>query len=269
MIFLTNKTWPSAKIRGYQIAKRLGAKCDEPVTDFDETTIFVKCIAKGFEVLKNCYFDVIDANSIFDKIGDVEHVKVIAQSEKSKEYINSKIKNEVIVIPEHHCNFENVRRDKERPVRNVGYVGSRLCFHLDFNTVKSYLACEGFDFQYLLCDGMNEVTREDVCDFYKNIDIQITFRDGELAGNYMPVEMKNNLKLINAGSFGIPTVGFPEFAYKDFPYVQVQSLEQLGDACVQLRKNPDEYDKLSFDIWKIAQEQHIDKIIPLYKELEN
>ncbi|MFK5282474.1 hypothetical protein ACI3PL_23225, partial [Lacticaseibacillus paracasei] len=49
--------------------------------------------------------------------------------------------------------------------------------------------------------------RRYVVDFYKEIDIQISFRPHHPRGIILHM---NPLKLSNAGSFGIPTVGFPE-----------------------------------------------------------
>ncbi|KKL03735.1 hypothetical protein LCGC14_2623170, partial [marine sediment metagenome] len=53
----------------------------------------------------------------------------------------------------------------------------------------------------------DKFTREDVCEFYKTIDIQIAFRTP--GKEVRPPIFRNPLKVFNAGSFKIPTVAYP------------------------------------------------------------
>ncbi|MHA2264869.1 MAG: hypothetical protein ACXAEN_20950, partial [Candidatus Thorarchaeota archaeon] len=125
---MTNKNgWPSEQTRGFQVAQALGCKFNVPITDYNETVIAVKCyfsyeIQPDLARLKNMYLDLID---------DVNIVK---------------IPNDIVVIPEHSCNFEQEVRQRDE-VKTVGYVGSSQCFDLDVNDVKNVLGQIGLDFK--------------------------------------------------------------------------------------------------------------------------
>jgi len=270
MIFVTNQKWPSTRIRGYQIAKRLGAKCDPDKLIVDEMTIFVKTFDEQLIAqLKNVYLDINDSDVALPLVSVLPHTKVIAISKLAKDYISSRVRNKVVIIPEQHCNFENIRRDLARPKKVVGYVGSKFCFDLDTDELTKMLHEKGLEFQVLFCDDIY-VTRKEVCDFYKTIDIQVCFRLPRLVAN-MPPELKNDLKIKNAASFGIPTVAYPELSYRKLAagvFIPAMSLQEVVEKCHQLKVGADMYAYYVKMGYEYSEQSHIDRIAHLYEELE-
>ena len=103
--------------------------------------------------------------------------------------------------------------------------------------------------------------RMDVVNLYKQIDIQITWRT-------LNWRLKNPLKLYNAASFGIPTVGYREDCYREFEnyYVPVKTIDELISE-VNKFKNADYYNQFSEKIAAKAEDWHISKIAKLYNQL--
>jgi hypothetical protein len=80
----------------------------------------------------------------------------------------------------------------------------------------------------------------------------------------------NCLKLANAGSFGIPTVAFPEPAYKREWPNECLFADTLGGLIAIVTKLRDEkgfYQEMSGRVREKAKEYHIDRIAAKYQEL--
>lgn len=263
MVFITNP-WPSSSIRGRQIAERI----DYAVVDPDDTYssdvfIFIKVHPPQsiLDFAKKCYLDVVDNVPAAKECPPSSGV--IAIGKTAQGYI-SKILNrdDVILIPEHHCNFDREVRSREE-VKRVGYCGLRGAFHLDLKEITDALASIGMEFVY----NFHVKSRMCVVDFYKSIDIHLTFRRD--ARTYEPL-LKNPLKLVNAGSFNIPSIGYPEQNYVDEwdgCFAKAYSLDDVVKKVKILKGSSAAYDHLSGVAHEKAKEYHIDKIIPLYKEL--
>ena len=86
----------------------------------------------------------------------------------------------------------------------VGTVGSRASLHLDLDDLDRRLRAIGITMQRR---DMGR-RREHVLQAYRTMDVQIVFR-----ANLPDREICDALKLSNAGSFGIPTVAYPEVSY--------------------------------------------------------
>jgi len=95
-----------------------------------------------------------------------------------------------------------------------------------------------------------------VFETYKKIDKQIIWRKNN-------VPLKNSLKIVNAMSFGIPTIAYPEIGYSDVDgyYFKARTVEDLK----KLIRKDLVYDKER--LVKKAEEYHIDNISKLYEEL--
>lgn len=268
LVFVTNRKWASSVIRGEQVAECLNVPCDPPNVSFDDTVILVKTWFERAERIKNLYLDVVDSENFLQFGQQHRDIHIIAINNSAKEYISERLDNDIVVIPQHHCNFENVIRDRESVVR-AGYVGSKYNFTINVNELTGRLKAVGLDFVCLFVDDVS-LNREDICNFYKQIDIQITFRNVKIVDD-IPPELKNPLKLANAGSFKIPTVGYPELNYvreMDGCFMPAKSLDEIIEKCLALKKDGQLYKKYSELAYVRAKHYHIDRIIQLYKALE-
>lgn len=277
MIFYykTGHEWTSGILRGKQIASRIdGAVCNPkyPVST-DQPFIFVKCVppANVIQKVKDLYIDAVDHYGILIGLVGMPRLNVIAISDLAADFMSSFMDNKIVVIRHHHCNFELNTRQTGRPVKTVGYCGDILNFHLDIDVVSEALAQEGFNVVW--CTDTVGIGRDGICNFYKDIDIQIAYRniDRRIKFSHQVPCMKNPLKLANAGSFKIPTVCFPEPSYVDEfrdMFIPVADVKGLVDGCVKLRDERALYEDLSNAAYEKSKDFDIEKVVELYKELE-
>ncbi len=280
LAFFTNP-WGSGEIRGRQIAERLGSRVDPEVMADDEFGIYIKDIPRDFRDQLNAgkaiYVDIVDGYGLIPYLRHIPEIKVIVLSSVGMAYLSGILRNELIFIPEHHCNFDNRVRE-DRPVRRVGYVGYPESLHLDLEQLFHGLAERGLE----LVVKTEFSCREEIVEFYQQVDLQITFRrhKGEATtGNLRQIgestllaesTLTGPLKLINAGSFGIPTVGFPEYTYVDeFDdcFVPVFNVSDMVDACHRLAIDEVAYRRWSERALERSSYYHIDQILPLYQRL--
>jgi hypothetical protein len=212
--------------------------------------------------------DLIDDPNIVQIARRFPKQRLIVLTSMMRDFLSTQVDNSITVIPEHSCNFAlDVRPDRE--VKVVGYVGSSQCFDLDVNRVEEVLSQIGLEFKYLICEGP-DVTRKDVVEFYKSIDIQLAYR--------LPLEeirppmYRNPLKIFNAGSFRIPTVAYPELSYRLEAcsyYLEATDLADVVNQCWMLKNDHSYYtfyaDRVynwskQFDILEIAK--HYARLAP-------
>lgn len=272
MNFITNKhQWPSEFTRAYQVASALGCKVNQVFDNYDETLVTVKCflspdIQHDMEKFKRYYLDLIDDANLIDTAKKNPTATLIVMTEIMRDFLKNKISNPMVVIPEHHCNFELLRRDRNK-VEVAGYVGSRSCFDLDFEVVAKALARIGLNFNVLICED-NNVVREDVVDFYKTIDIQIAFRTETRA--IRPPIYRNPLKIFNAGSFGIPTVAYPEIGYRltaGTYFLEAVHIDSVIDKCRILKDDASLYNFYADRVFEWSKQFDIAKIAKMYAKL--
>jgi hypothetical protein len=105
-------------------------------------------------------------------------------------------------------------------------------------------------------------TRQDIIDFYKRIDIQIVWRPYRK-------KLANPLKIVNAASFGIPTIALDEVYFKEMGncYIGVNDFNQFLVELDWLIKSPTRYNAFSNLGLIKAERYHIDKIAKLYTRL--
>lgn len=219
----------SSRIRGEEIAKYLGAKLNQERSDVN---IYVKGCGKE-QVQDGDYVDVLDDLWMTEWLKDHPKVKVIAMSLSHYDWLKGMLINEIVYIPHHHVNFERAKRTRKK-ITTVGYIGAP----------QKIQVVEGFKFINL----NTFKTRKDIINFYKKIDIQII---GDVADNpyYHPT------KIINAMSFGIPTVSPKKQGYREIGGFYFQDIEEL--------KNGWDANRLIQE----AEKYHISKVAELYRKL--
>jgi hypothetical protein len=267
VIFITNRKWTSGIVRGHQIADRMGAPCDPPEIDPRETVVAVKCWSPVFPEIERLYCDILDSDSLLPTIQAHPRVGVIVCTETGRDYVAARVENPIVVIPHHHCNFES-RVRSARPPTVAGYAGPRGNFDLDPEMVKHALSRIGLSFRWMFTDEV-AVSREDLCAFYPGIDIQIVFRKPRLIPN-MPPELKNPLKLVNAGSFKVPTVGYPERCCREAGegFLPARTLEGVVAACDALKTDAAFYDRQAEAGHRQAEAFHIREICRRYRQID-
>jgi len=171
------------------------------------------------------------------------------------EWLKTFLKNKIVTIPHAHVNFERIKR-RRRKVLNCGYIGTNKPYHIKVNEeVKKRLAEIGLNFKPLF----NFTTRQEILNYYKTIDIQII---GYF--NFLKDEPRyHEKKIVDAMSFGIPTIAGYKLAYRDIEdfYIKVNDMDELVKEAKKLK---------SWDakrLIKKAEEYHISKIAKLYENL--
>jgi hypothetical protein len=252
----------SSLVRGEQVASRLGAKLN-PVSGYEnDICIYVKPSAPSLhtgkvKLARYSYIDVIDSDNVLYFVRQNPNVGVIICSQVDYDRLSQELYNKVVFIPQHHCNFERIKRDKEEVV-TVGVIGAPGLIARFPKDLEKRLAKVGM--KLLKYSAFR--SRQDVVDFYRKIDIQLVWRP-------WPMNLSNPLKIINAASFGIPTIAFEEsvFSEVDDCYIPVKTLDELIDQTLQLKIAPSLYTMYKDRCLDKAEEYHIDRIVNIYKKL--
>lgn len=239
----------SGKIRGAQVANFLGAQHNPSHTRRDDVHVWVKQQPPDSLPL-NSHLDIIDGMYRIGWLLRHPECGVIASSESGYEYLQRRLsRDDIILIPQHHANFGRVRRVRN-DMQSAGVVGGQGSIQCDFGELKRTLGGVGMSFHWLeRYKGPPQIVQ-----FYNRLDVQIVWRE-------RTTPLKNPLKLVNAMSLGIPTIAFPEEAYKEVQgyYWPVTSIEEVASVIEQLREGFDA-DRLIVK----AEEYHIENIAPLY-----
>ena len=253
----------SSMIRADQIAEQIGCKLNPTEGYEKDTCIYVKpMVRKGEDfpfVGSKIYLDIVDGHNLGQLAMNYPKVKVIVCSEVDKETMTNSITNEIVLIPQHHCNYDRVQR-KRKGVKVVGMIGTK--------TAVNYLP-EGFE-KELEKRGVKLLfysrffSRQDIIDFYMKIDVQVIWRP------YKKI-LSNPLKMVNASSFGIPTIALDEKAFKEFDgcYIPVKDMEGFMAHLEGLRDTPSLYSYYSKKCLEKSENYHIERIGQLFKNLEN
>jgi len=246
----------SGEIRGRQIGSYLKAKLNPKRGFKNDICIYVKS-APPVNHPKRSYIDVIEYSMGY-KYALKHEIGIIASS---KSIFNIfKLKN-VVLIPQHHCNFERIKRQK-REVKVAGIIGNKASFQYDFNDLRIRLDKIGIELKTFIKWQFKD--RQEVVDAFKQIDIQLIWRpnsDGVL---------RNPLKLTNACSFGIPTVAYPEENFmQEFKgsFLPAGSISDLVNSVHKLKSSDRFYEEYAESGIKKAEEYHIDNVSKLYLKL--
>lgn len=255
----------SSITRGEQIANFIGAKLNPTDGYQEDICIYVKPPHKpGQDFLfegKKAYLDIQDAPGCHDLLKNHPEVTVIAASNWMYEVLKKTLPNKIVIIPEHHCNFERLRRTRKE-IATVGCIGTSGSFKYMPKDIKERLAARGIKF----IEFSKIFTRQDVVDFYSSIDIQIMWRPQM---NSSKNQLRNPLKIINASSFGIPTIMYeePSSMEMDGCFIPIHSLDEFLTQLDKLRSDPKLYDQYAKRCIEKSEEYHIEKIAQLYKNL--
>jgi hypothetical protein len=252
----------SSMIRGDQIAEKIGAKLN-PITDFDsDVCIYVKpMVRKGdtfdFEGRKS-YLDIIDGYNLVNVLWDNPQVYCITCSVVDYQTIKDIVKNKVVYIPQHHCNFDRYKRER-KGIKRIGIIGTRDAFQFTPKELRPELEKRGIE----LVEYSKFFSRQDIIDFYMSIDLQFVWRP------YKKI-LSNPLKLVNAASFGIPTIALYEKAFEEMngSYIPVFSFDEVLPRLDYLIKDENLYKEYSDQGLLISEGYHIDNVAKLYKELD-
>jgi hypothetical protein len=251
----------SSMIRGDQIADEIGAKFNPTEGYENDTCIYVKpMVRKGDDFKfkgKKIYLDIVDGHNLGQLMIKYPEVKVIVCSDIDKITMSSCIPNEIVVIPQHHCNYERIQRERTE-IKTVGVIGTKGAFPMLPKELKGELKKRGMK----LLEYSRFFTRQDIIDFYMKIDVQIIWRPYKKT-------LSNPLKMVNASSFGIPTIALDEKAFHEMSgcYIPVDSLEGFLTHLDALKDNPSLYRHYSKACLAKSEHYHISNIGKLYKQL--
>lgn len=250
----------SSMIRSDQIVEYLKdeAKLNPTSWNKDDISIYVKPhIRPGndFEfVTKNSWIDIIDGWGLIPLLERHPEVGVIACSTQDGEKLAKVLKNRIMVIPQHHCNYDRLKRNSKK-IETVGIIGTESAFAFIPEGLEEELTKRNIK----LLKYSKFFSRQDIINFYMQIDVQLVWR---------PYRMKlsNPLKIVNAASFGIPTIAYDEEVFKEVEncYVGVKTVNEI---LFGLDTQKDVLQYMSEICFKKAEDYHISEIAKLYKLL--
>lgn len=253
----------SSIIRGYQIADYIGAKLNPTEGYEDDVCIYVKPHVKpgeDMEFVDRAYLDIIDGNNLVHLLNKHPEVSVITCSYASFNAITSEVTNPVHLIPQHHCNFEKFK-NTQRGVLTVGCIGTKAAF---INIPPQLIhEIRALGVTFLEFSDFN--SREDIINFYKKIDVQMVWRP------YMRgrATLSNPLKIVNAASFGVPTIALDEIAFREMrgAYIPVDTETEFIQSLKEFILSKDMYSQFSGYGVEKSESYHISHIGKLYKDL--
>jgi len=250
----------SSMIRADQIAEYIRARLN-PESDYEnDICIYVKPnVPNGgdFKFEGKPYLDMVDGWGLYPLMRNYPQIPVILCSKQDQEIMSKILKNKTILIPQHHCNFKREKRNS-RSVTKVGVIGTAGAFPYLPVGLKDVLSKRGIE----LIEFSRFFSRQDVVDFYKKIDVQIVWRPYRM-------RLSNPLKIVNASSFGIPTIAFEESVFKEVEgcYIPVKTLEEFLENLDRLIGDPYLYESYSQRCVEKSEKYHIENIAKLYKQL--
>ena len=250
----------STKIRAREIAEFLDAKLSPEEGYENDTCIYLKPNSLDL-VPRGAWIDILDGGKFVAKIKNRPDLKLIAGSQASYNYLKKQLPNKIAFIPHQHINWEKDKRTGD--VTTCGYTGSYSSYARDiYNTMgKEIKKRTGLEF----IASFKGKDRKRATSFYKNIDI-LFIGGWELGDEHVH---KMPTKIINAASFGIPTVAYPLKGYKEVEgyYLPAKNFTEAIKLIGSL-KNKDVYNSWVDKIVPMAEKYHIENIANLYKKLK-
>jgi len=256
----------SSKHRGDQIAEQLGD--DFMQNCKNDTVVFLKTYVPEIAAkYSNAYIDMMDSNVFLYQQDDIApHVKFIVNSDVAFNYVRWRTDRDIVIIPDSHINFENYVRDCPSEIKTVGYVGNIHRLDADLEDLHTRFAAVGIEFKSLIMETAY-YSREYVCDFFKGLDVNISFCKHRNLYN-MPPELKSHPKIVHAASFGIPTIAYPEAGFMGANcWEPVRSLNEMVDSAVSLRSDMGGYKMLRARCLAYAKNYHVKTVAEKYKLL--
>jgi len=248
----------SSRIRGEEIAAYLGAKYNPTEGYENDVKIYVK--PRNLDVISDgSYVDFLDGEFRDYWLIKRPKIKVIAASLYSYEYMKKRLPNEIYLIPSHHLNTYRVRRTRKE-IKVCGYIGapSPEAFKR-FDDIKERL--KEIDME-LVVEWFFK-TKQDAMNLYSQIDIFV-FGDWDALDHPYRIPTK----IINAASFGIPSVAYPMMANKENEgyYLHARNMDELIEGVKKL-KDEKYYKELVEKIIPWSENYHISKIANEYRHI--
>ena len=254
--FLAEKNFLGSIIRGKQIADYIGGTYRGERGDVN---IHIKP-RKLDGVSDGDWVDTSDGEWLFGALKKRPNIKVIAHSLRTYETLKE-LPNEVVWISQQHINWERAERDRKE-INTCGYIGhpNELAFKI-CDDVGEKIRSIGWGF--ITC--FDYKTREDACDFYKKIDLLVIGAKPEV---FDEPPYKTPTKIINAASFGVPSIAYPTEGYKEFEgyYIHAKDLDEIARE-IEKFKDPVYYNGYSNKIREKAEEWHISNVANKYQNL--
>lgn len=255
--FFASKSFLGSQIRGQQIAEYLKGKYNPTEGYEKDLLIYVK--PPTLNMVRDIdWVDVSDGYWVPGLLKDRPKVSVIAHSLYSYEHLRGELKNPMRWISQQHLNWERARREP-REMRVCGYIAGaahkscKVCREIDerLNRIGiEWRTC--FDFR----------TRQDCINFYKSIDLLVIGPEPD----FYPY--KTPTKMINAASFGIPTIAQRMQGYKEWEgnYVHADTVPEIINE-VQRFTDSAYYEEWADRLIRQSEYYHISKVAERYKEL--
>jgi hypothetical protein len=248
----------SSRIRGEEIAEYLGAKYNPTEGYENDIRIYVK--PRDLNIVKDGdYVDHLDGEFRWQWFLKRPGIKVIAASLCSYEFLKQNLKNEVFLIPSHHLNVDRLKRQRKE-IKVAGYICKPSPEAFKRHTeIKE--ALKGLGIDYVVSYYFK--TKQDALDLYNQVDMFV-FGDWDSLDH----EFRIPTKIINAASFGIPSVAYPMMGNKELEGYYLPA-SNMSETIVQVEKlkNPDFYEEFVAKIEPMADKYHISQVAELYGKL--
>lgn len=254
----------SSIVRGEQIAAYMGNARLNPESGYeDDVCIYVKPHIKpgnDFNFPKNSWIDIHDGWELITTLQKYPEVGVIAYGDLAYETLKKIIPNRIVTIPHHHVNFERTRRKRDKILR-IGTTGSPFAWTYIPDEIKEGIKKRGLTLELYT----NFYPRMSVSRFHESIDVFIHWRP------WLNRKLSCPFKIINAASFGVPTIALDEPSFKeigDLNYIGVKTPEEWLAALDMLIELPLTYENMANSCIDMSERYHIENISKLYSELD-
>ena len=210
----------SSVVRGEQIAAYMGNARLNPESGYEnDTCIYVKPNIKpgnDFHFEKKSYIDIQDGWDLIHTLKKYPEVGVITYGDLAYEVLSKELSNKVVNIPHHHVNFERTRRNRDKIVK-IGTTGSPAAWDYIPDVIKEGIKARGLNLEMY----SNFYPRTAVARFHESVDVFIHWRP------FLDRKLSCPFKIINAASFGVPTIALDEPSFKEVygTYIGVETPE--------------------------------------------
>jgi hypothetical protein len=252
----------SSIVRGEQIAAYMGNARLNPDSGYEnDTCIFVKPHIKpgnSFDFPKHSWIDIHDAFDLVEVLNRYPDVGVIAYSDLAFETLSKHTRNKIALIPHHHVNYERTKRSRDK-ILKVGTTGSLPAWDYIPDKIKQGLKARGIKLELYT----NFYPRMSVARFHESIDVHLHWRP------WLNRPLSCPFKIINAASFGVPTIALDEPSFKEVEgtYIGVKTPEEWLEKLDYLIADNSLYDDLVNNCLEVSERYHISKIAKLYEQL--
>ena len=255
----------SSIVRGEQIAAFMSnVRLNPPIEDYRDEDIFIYVkpnIKPGndFKFEKKSYIDIHDGWDLIHTLKKYPEVGVIAYGDLAYEVLSKELTNKIVNIPHHHVNFERTIRKRDK-ILKVGTTGSPAAWDYIPDVIKEGLKKRGIKLELY----SNFYPRMSVSRFHESVDVFIHWRP------FLDRKLSCPFKIINAASFGVPTIALEEPSFKEVPgcYLPVKTPEDWLDTLDRFIESSELYQAISRQCLQTAEEYHIDNISKLYERLD-